>query len=232
MLKNLRFFSDERRKLTKILRGLDRNIAVLDVGCGHGRNLLLMREMGFTNLVGVEINPILASQVRALGFKCYSPEELEGSDSRFDMLVMSHIIEHFEYVNLKSFLERYLAYLLDNGKLVIATPLFHDAFYNDFDHVKPYLPLGINMVFGEEVAQVQFQSSTVLKLEAIDFFKDQWRVRFHPAVYKPGSQAWPIQFNRLLKLLFVLSGAMMGRKVGWIGLYRHIGQRNPGKYHS
>ena len=80
----------------------------------------------------------------------------------------------------------------------------------------------------EEVAQVQFQSSTVLKLEAIDFFKDQWRVRFHPAVYKSGSQAWPIQFNRLLKLLFVLSGGMMGRKVGWIGLYRHIGPRSPG----
>ena len=84
----------------------------------------------------------------------------------------------------------------------------------------------------EEVAQVQFQSRIILNLQAIDFFKDQWRVRFHPAVYNPGSQAWPIQFNRLLKLLFVLSGAMMGRKVGWIGLYRHIGPRSPGQYHS
>lgn len=46
----------------------------------------------------------------------------------------------------------------------------------------------------EEVAQVQFQSSTLLKLEAIDFFKDQWRVRFHPAVYKPGARS-PRQYH-------------------------------------
>ena len=144
------------------------------------------------------------------------------------MLLLSHIIEHFEHVSLKEFLERYLRYLRKDGTLVIATPLFHDSFYNDFDHVKPYLPLGVNMVFGEEAAQVQFQSSTVLRLEAIDFFKDQLRVRFHPAIYSQGSQAWPIQLNRLLKLIFVLSGGRIGRKVGWLGRYRQLGPRSVG----
>ena len=46
----------------------------------------------------------------------------------------------------------------------------------------------------EEVAQVQFQSTVILKLEAIDFFKDQWRVRFQPAVYKPGARS-PGQYH-------------------------------------
>ena len=41
----------------------------------------------------------------------------------------------------------------------------------------------------EGVAQVQYQSTVILKQEAIDFFKDQWRVRFHPAVYKPGARS-------------------------------------------
>jgi SAM-dependent methyltransferase len=228
MLNFIRYFSDERRKLTKLLRDLDRNTPVLDVGCGYGRNLLLMRQMGFTNLAGVEINPVLAAQVRAQGFECFSPDDMEGNSGRYGMLLMSHIIEHFEYVSLKSFIESYLRCLRSEGFLVIATPLFHDAFYNDFDHVKPYLPLGINMVFGAEAAQVQFQSSHVLRLEAIDFFKDQLRVRFHPAIYKLGSQAWPIQLNRLLKLLFVLSGGLIGRKVGWIGCYRQLGSRSDG----
>jgi hypothetical protein len=40
----------------------------------------------------------------------------------------------------------------------------------------------------EGVAQVQYQSAVILKQEAIDFFKDQWRIRFHPAVYKPGAR--------------------------------------------
>jgi hypothetical protein len=46
----------------------------------------------------------------------------------------------------------------------------------------------------EEVAQVQFQSRIILNLQAIDFFKDQWRVRFHPAVYKPGARS-PGQYH-------------------------------------
>ena len=41
----------------------------------------------------------------------------------------------------------------------------------------------------EGVAQVQYQSAVILKQEAIDFFKDQWRVRFHPAFYKPGARS-------------------------------------------
>ena len=46
----------------------------------------------------------------------------------------------------------------------------------------------------EEVAQVQFQSRIILNLQAIDFFKDQWRVRFHPAFYKPGARS-PGQYH-------------------------------------
>ena len=65
MLKSIRYFSDEQRRLTRLLCPLDRNIPVLDVGCGYGRNLVLMRQLGFTNLVGVEINPVLAEEVRA-----------------------------------------------------------------------------------------------------------------------------------------------------------------------
>lgn len=229
MLESFRHFSDERRRLARLLRPMDRNTPVLDVGCGYGRNLLLMRQLGFTNLTGVEINPVLAAEVRAQGFHCYSPEELKGLDGRYGILLMSHIIEHFEYVDLKAFLELYLHCLYNDGILFIATPVFHDAFYNDFDHVKPYLPLGIEMVFGEEAAQVQFQSVHVLRLDAIDFFKDQFRVRFHPAIYSPGSQAWPIQLNRLLKLVFVLSGGRIGRKVGWIGRFRQLGIRGSGK---
>lgn len=75
---------------------------------------------------------------------------------------------------------------------------------------------------------VQLWVERVPKLEAIDFFKDQWRIKFHPAIYKPGPQAWPIQLNRFLKLLFMMSGGSMGRKVGWIGRYRLLGSRSFG----
>lgn len=228
MLKSIWNFSDERRRLIRLLESIDRDTPVLDVGCGYGRNLDLLRQMGFTRLTGVEKNPQLAAEVSARGFRCLSPEQAEQEDGSYGMLLMSHIVEHFEYQDLKGFIENYLRLLSEGGSLVIVTPLFHDAFYNDFDHVKPYLPIGLNMVFGEDAAQVQFQSAYTLRLENIDFYKDQQRIRFHPSLYLSGRQAWPIQLNRLLKLLFVLSRGHLGRKIGWMGLYRYQGLRKAG----
>ncbi len=226
MINSIRNFSDEHRRLKRLLNSMDRATPVLDVGCGYGRNLLLLRQLGFTNLQGVEINPDLAAEVQANGFKCYSPAELQAKEYQYGLLIFSHIIEHFDYLNLKVFLEDYFRRLSTNGIIIISSPLFHDAFYNDFDHVKPYLPMSINMIFGKQPSQVQFQSLAVLELEDIEFFKDQFRLQFHPALYLQGSHAWPVQLNRILKLLFVFSGGFIGRKIGWIGRYRQLGSRN------
>jgi len=61
---------------------------------------------------------------------------------------MSHIIEHFAPHDLLPFIDSYLHRLQPGGRLIICTPLLTKNFYNDFDHVKPYQPVGIGMVFG------------------------------------------------------------------------------------
>lgn len=228
MLTSLWNFSDERDKLVRMLSSIDRSIPVLDVGCGNGRNLDLLNQLGFSHLTGVEKNAQLADSVRARGFDCLSPEQVQLSKRRYGLLLMSHIVEHFEYSELKNFVESYLGLLHKDGILVIVTPLFHACFYNDFDHVKPYLPMGLKMMFGESIEQIQFQSSHVLNLEKIDFFKDQLRIQFHPALYLQSVRGWPIIFNRFLKLLYVMSGGYLGRKIGWMGMYRYMGIREVG----
>jgi predicted SAM-dependent methyltransferase len=60
---------------------------------------------------------------------------------------MSHVIEHFSPKDLIPFLDDYLDRLKVGGRLVIAIPLLTPYFYDDFDHVKPYHPMGILMVF-------------------------------------------------------------------------------------
>ena len=164
---------------------------------------------------------------RKRGITCLTPEELlrEEASGSYSLLVMSHIIEHFEYSDLRKLIESYLDCLAENGHLLIATPLLHWSFYNDFDHVKPYYPIGLQMVFGEGTSQVQFQSDRMLRLEDIDFFKDQLRLQFYRGLFLPDAASFPIHLNRVLKLLFVLSGGSIGRKVGWIGLYRYLGRR-------
>lgn len=228
MFRHWRNFSDESRRLARILASLDRTTPVLDVGCGYGRNLDLLRALGFRNIEGVEKNPDLVNAARARGHVCHLPEELEARGPQYQLLVMSHIVEHFDYASLQGFIESYLARLAAGGRLLIVTPLLHGAFYNDFDHVKPYYPMGFRMVFGNDLSQVQFQSEQVLELEDLAFFKDQWRLQYFRGLYLPGANRLPIHANRLLKLVFIASCGLIGKKIGWMGLYRYRGHRTAG----
>lgn len=83
-----------RRILGKLIRAGGMPPRVLDVGCGYGRNLRVLREVG-CEAVGVEVNPDCIATIRAAGFRCLRPEELDEADAGYDVVLMSHIIEHF-----------------------------------------------------------------------------------------------------------------------------------------
>ena len=55
-------FNDERNKFQLVLDEFDRNISILEVGCGNGRNLIMLKKMGFVNAKGVDINTKLVQK--------------------------------------------------------------------------------------------------------------------------------------------------------------------------
>jgi SAM-dependent methyltransferase len=59
---------DERKKVARILAPVPREARVLEIGCGFGRKLALLRDLGFTDLRGVERNPAVAAAARTAGF--------------------------------------------------------------------------------------------------------------------------------------------------------------------
>lgn len=220
-------YNHEQREFARLLSSIDRGARILDVGCGTGRNLDLLRSLGFAKLVGVDRNPDLVTGVVQRGFTCLTPEQLETENTEpFDLVLMSHIVEHFHHAELLDFLERYLKRLRIGGYLVIITPLFSSVFYNDFDHVRPYLPMGISMVFGEELAQVQYRSRTVLRLADLRFYRGPLRLQFFRAIYMNAGGGLPLWINRLLRLLFAVSGGIVGQRMGWMGLYEYAGDRD------
>ena len=155
---------------------------------------------------------------------CVGLEEFEAEEKVYDIVLMSHIIEHFEPIQLKDFIDYYLDRLKDGGHLIIATPLLTKYFYEDFDHVKPYSPSGVLMVFGPEAAQVQYRSRNKLVLEDLWYRRSYFRIFFAKGRYLKSGMSRVIQVLHLLSVtVYRISFRLIGKKDGWMGVFRKIG---------
>ncbi|OGI20888.1 MAG: hypothetical protein A2287_06125 [Candidatus Melainabacteria bacterium RIFOXYA12_FULL_32_12] len=212
----------EEKNLKKILANFDRNIAILDVGCGFGYKIKLLKKFGFKNILGIEKNQFLVKKCQDNRLNVIGVEDFRENyqNKKFDLIVMSHIIEHFQYEDLKEFLEFYLDFLEDNGHLLILSPLYQENFYDDFDHVKPYHPLGIEMVFGNKNSQVQFYSKYTLKLVDLYYRREPFRLKFYRALVIETGNKLPEFINIILAFLFRFSFGTIGRPTGWLGLFK------------
>ncbi len=110
--------------LAAILQRLGKKPArVLEIGCGHGDILMIMRANGH-ECVGIEPDP--NSKARQIGFdvKIYNgtaenpPSELDGE--KFDCVIMSHVLEHCTDTN--EALRSVKRFLKEDGFVVIEVP--------------------------------------------------------------------------------------------------------------
>jgi SAM-dependent methyltransferase len=216
----------EAEKIGNMLDGyIDKDARILDVGCGYGSKLKQLTELGYTNVKGVEINQAIVDAVRNEGLDVSSVDEfdLDEQTETYDLLLMSHIIEHFQYQDLIEFMENYLDCLKPGGFLLIATPLMNPSFYDDFDHVKPYTHISILSVFGGKRSQVQFHSRTTLELVDLVYLRLAYQLK-HYRVLSMQTRWYriPRTVNRLLHLIYRLSFRMIGQPKAWVGLFRKV----------
>ncbi len=211
----------EENNLLKFMRSLHLSPLhrILDVGCGYGSKMKLLGSCGF-NVVGVDVNQKMIASNIEQGMNCMSIHHFGQTEDLFDVLLMSHIIEHFQPGDLIKFMDGYLDRLKTGGYLIISTPLSSSYFYEDFDHIKPYHPTGINMVFGNQSAQVQYYSRNKLELRDIWFRKGPFKNVFARRLYSNKYSRGPILFNFVMAVLFRFSFGLIGRTDGWMGLYR------------
>jgi SAM-dependent methyltransferase len=203
---------------------------ILDVGCGNGRILKMLKSLDLPKqikirVIGVDVNNESIGLNRKAGFECYTPRELHQKNVKCDLLILSHVIEHFSPADLLTFMDSYLDYLTPNGLLLIATPLYSDCFYDDFDHVKPYQPKAFEAPFGPSTGQFQYYSRNLIRLERIWFRRGQLRVMRHPAYYFRKRINWVNIANYLGAIFFWLSRGRLGKIDGWVGLFLNLGPR-------
>ena len=218
---------ESRKLISMIANCANQNSSILDVGCGYGRNLQLLLKNQFKNVIGVELNPAIVETNLKNNLPCISVENFQALDQKFNLILMSHIIEHFQPADLIDFLDFYLDRLEENGFLVIATPLMSNYFYDDFDHIKPYHPDGISLVFGLSKSQVQYYSRNKLVLRDIWFRTSPYRASFIRSLYLATIFNKPLRVISILSaFIFTISFGRIGKKDGWIGVYQKIGGKH------
>lgn len=101
--------------------GVDKSAAILDVGCAQGGLLNCLRELGYTNITGIDPSQECVKAVRELGHTVLCGV-LYGNNpfSKFDLIILSHVLEHVD--DLHAMLADVLAHLTPAGHLYIEVP--------------------------------------------------------------------------------------------------------------
>ena len=150
LLESFRGSEDEiRHRMDRYLPDLKPKAPVLDLGCGRGELLLLLREAG-VDATGVEGDPALAEAARRRGLKVVEGEVLEvlkdqESESRGAVTAM-HLFEHLTSAKLIAVLAEIRRVLRPGGLLIAECPNPHSLrvgaslFWQDPTHQRPLLP--------------------------------------------------------------------------------------------
>jgi 2-polyprenyl-3-methyl-5-hydroxy-6-metoxy-1,4-benzoquinol methylase len=192
--------------------------SVLDVGCGYGAKLRRLVADGY-EAVGVDVNRDAVNTLNEEGLPCVTVEQFQKTEELYDVILMSHIIEHFDGDGLALFMDSYLDRLKPGGHIVIATPVFSVHFFEDPDHVRPYYPGSILMIFGEGDHQVRLRGSHTLRLVDLWYRRQPWSITCTREYRMPNGFTYTGLINLLLMILHFVTLRVAGRTTGWVGLF-------------
>jgi SAM-dependent methyltransferase len=106
---------------------LDRDVRILDVGCGSGGLLLNLQAMGFKNLTGID--PFLSSDSETNGVRLLK-KELSDLEGEFDLVMLHHTFEHMpEPAPVLKQLNRILS---PSGTIILRIPLSGSYAWNHY----------------------------------------------------------------------------------------------------
>ena len=143
--------------------------ALLDVGCGNGRFLILAQEMGW-NVEGIDFDSqaVETARQRGLAVQLGGVEGLSNEQEKYDVITLSHVIEHIpDPLNLLRDIYRLLKL---GGRLWLETPniisLGHARFGANWRGLEP--PRHLVLFTPDSLCQA-------LKQVGFEMIKECWR---------------------------------------------------------
>jgi 2-polyprenyl-3-methyl-5-hydroxy-6-metoxy-1,4-benzoquinol methylase len=137
-----------RRTQQRFVRCFSPGHPILDVGCGRGIFLQLLKESGL-EAIGIDTYGPAVERCKELGFTAYRSDVLDylrTTSTAFGGIFCSHVIEHLPFHEARELLSLCAEALVPAGILVIVTPnprdfgVMGETFWLDPTHVRPYPP--------------------------------------------------------------------------------------------
>ncbi|GMG81876.1 hypothetical protein LNKW23_10890 [Paralimibaculum aggregatum] len=163
-----------RRRLTVYLPDLARAAEatggkpVLDLGCGRGEWLEVVREAGHPGR-GIDLNPVQIAEARAAGLDVEVGDALkalaEAPDDSFSAITAHHLIEHLPFESVTWMTREALRALAPGGVLIYETPNCH------------------NLIVGARTFNIDPTHNKPLPSELLSVLLDS--VGFHPVEMRP-----------------------------------------------
>lgn len=106
---------------------IEKNCNILDLGCGYGSFLFFLQSNGYNNVAGLDLSPEEIDICRRY-FKSYRFYQedifkfINSTREKFDVIYISHVIEHIKKENLFEFLGGVKKILKDDGIFIIIVP--------------------------------------------------------------------------------------------------------------
>lgn len=194
------------REILPRLGALQKDAAILDIGCGSGSLLAALQSAGFSSLKGIDVSREQVELAHRLGVTAVEEgdvmQHLRDTPSTYDVICGMDIIEHFTKDELTDLLRLLASALKSGGKVIFRTPNLDapmaSVFANgDFTHE--------NYLNASSAAQVMmacgFQQVEVLPsvMRAPGFLKEGVR-----------RLAWALLSFRLKLLLFATARSSRG----------------------
>lgn len=142
-LQDLRWYRWSQYKFVPLLHGLPREARILDLGCGAGQMLQLLKDTGFTNASGIDISAEQVDLATNRGLNATVGdvfEYLRGSQLSVDAIIALDFVEHFDKSEQIPLFKAIHSALRSGGRLILETPngegLFaNQVIYGDLTHL-------------------------------------------------------------------------------------------------
>lgn len=133
----------------------DKTTRIADLGCGYGQLLFCLKEMGYTNIDGVDTSSEQVEIAHRLGLNKVRRGDLAGFlnevSGKYDVIFLMDVLEHMEKHEVINILELIGNTLSEEGLLIIHVPNAEGLSgmrirYGDFTHETCFTPQSIRQV--------------------------------------------------------------------------------------